>query len=188
MIEPSPRADRPEREVSESVLLFLNAEMAQSFRSRLGLEAAQVELNFIGFTTGMRLATRLTESRFPIMAERSAMRYVCKEVWAFLFRKPADRLQTDRRGYYIIQDARFRWLEQLSPPPDGGRRGAGAHDAQLHEAAALHLALPCGLIRGVLMAVGIESTVTADISVSELPACSFTVGLKRPEEPPAAPP
>uniref|UniRef100_A0A7S1SEB8 Trafficking protein particle complex subunit n=1 Tax=Alexandrium catenella TaxID=2925 RepID=A0A7S1SEB8_ALECA len=173
----------PQREVSESALLLLNAEMAQSLRRSVGFEAALVQLNMVGFTTGMRLATRLTASRFPILAERIAMKYLCKEVWAFLFRKSVDRLQTDRRGNYHIHDARFRWLEQLSPPPDGGRRSAGAGDAELHEAANLHLALPCGIIRGVLMAVGIDTTVTPEFATSTLPACTFTVTLKREESP-----
>mmetsp|Transcript_36816 Transcript_36816/g.83305 ORF Transcript_36816/g.83305 Transcript_36816/m.83305 type:complete len:185 (-) Transcript_36816:168-722(-) len=170
--------DRPEREVAESALLFLNAEMAQSLLDRLGREAAMRQLNAVGYSTGMRLATRLSASRFPIVAERHVMKYLCKELWPPLFRKPADKLQTDRHGYYIIQDTSFRWLEQLSPPASSGGGDTGARDAGLHEAALLHLSLPCGLIRGMLLAIGLESTVSAEVSVSTLPACSFIVALK----------
>merc|ERR550525_2253525 len=106
------------------------------------------------------------------------MKYVCKDLWAFLFRKPASRLQTDRRGNYIIQDACFRWLEQSTPYPTG----PSDRDAELHEAALLHLALPCGVIRGALLAIGVECTVTAEVVVSALPACSFTVTLKGADE------
>merc|ERR1712032_388315 len=104
------------------------------------------------------------------------MKYVCKELWTFLFRKPANRLQTDRRGNYIIHDTAFRWLEHFSPPPasasvDCERKSseANGYDAQLQEAATLHLALPCGFIRGALRALGVESSVIADFAVSTLP-------------------
>merc|ERR1712039_5185 len=131
---------------------------------------------------GVQLATRLAASRFPITAERTAMKYVCKELWQFLFRKAANRLQTDRRGNYIIHDAHFRWLERFSPPPASGDADQKCDDlngysAQLEKAAHLHLALPCGLIRGALRALGVESTVTPDFSVSALSACNFTVTL-----------
>merc|ERR1712066_837339 len=105
-------------------LLFVNAEIVQSVHS-------VSQLNAIGFAIGVRVATRLAAARFPITAERSAMKYVCKELWAFLFRKPANRLQTDRRGNYIIQDTNFRWLEQFSPTPASSNLEAEIREAAL---------------------------------------------------------
>lgn len=172
--------ERPERHVAESAMLLFGAEMARSLRESLGLEAAIRQLETVGFTTGTRLVTRLMGTRFPIIAERNAMKFVCKELWVSLFRKPANRLQTDRRGNYIIQDTCFRWLEHFSPPPDGQA------NTELHETALLHLAFPCGIIRGALLAIGVECSVLAEISVSTLPACSFTVTLAESQQVPTS--
>mmetsp|Transcript_13039 Transcript_13039/g.23986 ORF Transcript_13039/g.23986 Transcript_13039/m.23986 type:complete len:178 (+) Transcript_13039:93-626(+) len=165
--------DKAGREIAESLLLLLNMEMASNSRERKGLEGALQELDAMGFSTGARLVAKLTEGRCPIAAEKEAVRFVCKDVWQAVFRKPATRLQTDRRGSYIIQDSTFRCLEQLAPPPNGG------HDTELHEAAVLGLAFPCGMIRGALLGVGVDCTVSSEVSVSSLPACSFTVSLRQ---------
>eukprot|EP00931_Biecheleriopsis_adriatica_P080585 TRINITY_DN53939_c0_g1_i1.p1 TRINITY_DN53939_c0_g1~~TRINITY_DN53939_c0_g1_i1.p1 ORF type:complete len:243 (+),score=47.12 TRINITY_DN53939_c0_g1_i1:58-729(+) len=167
----------PEREVSESVYLLLQAEMASSLRERLGLEVAMAKLQATGFTTGVRLMTRLTAARFPITTERTAMKYVCKDLWTYLFKKPANRLQTDRHGSYIIQDWSFRWLEHFQPA-SGTAAANSKHVAELQETAQLHLALPCGLVQGALHGLGLESIITAEVSAATLPSCSFTVTLK----------
>mmetsp|Transcript_38820 Transcript_38820/g.91301 ORF Transcript_38820/g.91301 Transcript_38820/m.91301 type:complete len:178 (-) Transcript_38820:23-556(-) len=165
-------SEKTGREIAESVVMLLNMEIAFNSRQRKGLDGALEELELMGFATGSRLVTKLTEGRCPIPAEKEAVRFICKEVWQAMFRKQATRLQTDRRGSYIIQDSAFRWLEQLAPPPSGG------HDTELHETALLSLAYPCGLIRGALLGVGVECTVAPEVSVSSLPACSFTVSLR----------
>eukprot|EP00747_Dinoflagellata_sp_TGD_P166330 gnl/TRDRNA2_/TRDRNA2_188961_c0_seq1.p1 gnl/TRDRNA2_/TRDRNA2_188961_c0~~gnl/TRDRNA2_/TRDRNA2_188961_c0_seq1.p1 ORF type:complete len:193 (-),score=39.01 gnl/TRDRNA2_/TRDRNA2_188961_c0_seq1:39-617(-) len=167
--------EQPERKVAESVFLLLGAEMVRTMGEQCGsLEASWAQLEAIGFSTGMRLVTRLTATRFPITAEQGALKFVCKELWGYLFRKDASRLQADRRGNYIIQDTAFRWLQQFVPP-EGGRP---ADEEALREVCLAHLAFPCGLIRGALLAIGVECSVTADLSVATLPGCNFTVALK----------
>ncbi|CAE8735914.1 unnamed protein product [Polarella glacialis] len=169
--------------------------MAHSLRDRLGVDVATERLGAIGFTTGIRLATRMTAVKLPITNERNLMKYVCKELWTYLFRKPANRLQTDRLGRYIIQDWSFRWLEQFQPPAaSGGVALAGANGSpqttlagralavELQELACLHLALPCGLLRGALHALGLESKVSAEVSVQGLPQCTFIVTLEGSEQ------
>mmetsp|Transcript_114821 Transcript_114821/g.245121 ORF Transcript_114821/g.245121 Transcript_114821/m.245121 type:complete len:185 (+) Transcript_114821:80-634(+) len=168
-------AERAEREVAESAILFLAVEMASSMRERLGPEVAMAQLDAVGFSTGTRLATRLAASRFPITTQRNVMKWVFKEFWTLLFRKAATRVQTDRRNNYIVQDSCFRWLEQFAPPPGGGP------DAELRELALLHLALPCGIIRGALFAMGVPCSVTVEVVESQLPACTFTVTLANAE-------
>jgi len=181
------------RLVAESAQLFLYAEMAQSMRDSMGVEVATTELQGVGSGVGGRLVTRLTAARGPVATERNAMKFVCKELWAHLFRKPASRLQTDRRGNYIIHDNSFRWLSHFSALPPatdlaGANAGAAAAaairsgaEAELQEAVMLHLAMPCGIIRGGLLAMGIECSVASEVSLSALPACSFTVTLLRPQ-------
>ena len=46
----------------------------------------------------------------------------------------------------------------------------------LAEAARDYLVLPCALIRGALVHLGVECTVTADPNA--LPACDFTITIK----------
>eukprot|EP00928_Gymnodinium_smaydae_P016284 TRINITY_DN16085_c0_g1_i2.p2 TRINITY_DN16085_c0_g1~~TRINITY_DN16085_c0_g1_i2.p2 ORF type:complete len:206 (-),score=49.74 TRINITY_DN16085_c0_g1_i2:81-698(-) len=166
-------SDREPRFVAESVLLLLHAEIARNFRRRLGAEAATAALQDLGFASGRRLVAQLASTRFPLVAERNVMKFVCKELWVHFFRKPASRLQTDQKGNYIIHDAAFRWLEHFSPS-DGS---SAQLDEELQQAASLHLAMPCGIIRGGLLALGITSSVRADVSAASLPACSFTVTL-----------
>eukprot|EP00439_Symbiodinium_sp_Y106_P012315 s7741_g1.t2 len=96
-----------EREVSHSLYLLLHAEMEQ------GLEQAEAKLRSTGFATGLRLITRLTASEMPITTERMVMKFVCKDLWTCLFKKPASRLQVDKQGRYLIQDHGFRWFESF---------------------------------------------------------------------------
>mmetsp|Transcript_120370 Transcript_120370/g.236588 ORF Transcript_120370/g.236588 Transcript_120370/m.236588 type:complete len:175 (-) Transcript_120370:77-601(-) len=159
----------PKREVAESTVFFLQAEMARSLRDRCGLDAATAKLDAIGFSAGVNLATRQSALRFPCISLLDAMKYLCKDMWPVMFRKPVDRLQVDKAGNYVIQDKSFRWLEPFT--------GAGRDD-EVMEAAILHVALPVGFIRGILHALRVECTVNADLSVANFPACHFKVALK----------
>lgn len=175
--------DRTHREVAETLQLFLNAEIAQSLQERFGLEKATAQLNAMGYATGLRLATRLMVNRLPLPAERTVMKYVAKDLWTLLFRKSASRLQTDRMGIYIIQDHSFRWLEQFSCAEE-----PQAELQRVQELALLHLALPCGILRGALTVFGLRSSVSAEVSPATLPACAFTILLLQDVEvPPEAP-
>merc|ERR1719221_2520218 len=131
--------------------------MAKSLQERHGLEAAKPQLESIGYSTGFSLVTRLAALKFPIADERLSMRHLCKDVWPVIFRKQADRLQIDKQGNYIIQDRAFRWMERLT---------AGGGESEVHDAALLHLAFPCGIIRGALDALGVPCTVTSQVSVA----------------------
>ena len=67
---------------------------------------------------------------------------------------------------------------QVSAAPSAERAG----DVRLKtglcvtEAAQDYLVLPCALIRGALVHLGVECSVTADPSA--LPACDFTITIK----------
>lgn len=85
-----------------------------------------------------------------------------------------DNLRTNHRGTFVLKDAAFRWLSKLSvdPLPPGVPSGS----SPVAELARDYLILPCALIRGALVHLGVESTVTAD--ASNLPACDFTINIK----------
>lgn len=83
-----------------------------------------------------------------------------------LFQKQMDSLRTNHQGTYVLQDNSFPLLVRM---------GSGA---QYMDEAPKFLAFPCGLLRGALSTLGIESLVSA--SVATLPACRFQVLIQKP--------
>ncbi|XP_067831111.1 trafficking protein particle complex subunit 6b-like [Heptranchias perlo] len=69
-------------------------------------------------------------------------------------------------GTYVLQDNRFRLLTQVS------------NSKQYLEEAPKFLAFTCGLVRGALSNLGIDSTVTAEVSL--MPACKFHIVMQKP--------
>ncbi len=118
--------------VSESVLELLLEHMSQESGARAGRRLAEHAL---------RVVPR------P-QAQVDAIKLLCKECWVALFRKQADKLQTNKQGLFYIQDVQFRW--------------------------ARHVGVACGWIEGFLRGLGLESVVTAE---PRLPVCVFTVQI-----------
>lgn len=99
------------------------------------------------------------------------VKYVCRELWAELHGKPVDKLQTNNKGVFVLQDFSYRWTRYLSPPAGGSGhvQGAGAAAAAPPSGAELalkYLLFPCGLIRGALAAFGLAAAVNADASAT----------------------
>ncbi|CAE7636727.1 TRAPPC6B [Symbiodinium microadriaticum] len=167
-----------EREVSHSLYLLLHAEMVAAAREQ-GLEQAEAKLRSTGFATGLRLITRLTASKIPITTERMVMKFVCKDLWTCLFKKPASRLQVDKQGRYLIQDTGFRWFESFPILPAESARAVSSSSeetsilSELSELTTLHLALPCGLLQGALFGLGLERRIL--VEAAHPPSVTFTV-------------
>ncbi|KAL8452726.1 hypothetical protein Emed_001290 [Eimeria media] len=138
------------------------------------IAAALPVLHSSGFRLGSRVAERLSLKCCRMPEQRESVKFVCKDLWHFLFQKQADRLQTNRRGGYVIHDANLPWLRRISPfaapppaAPPAAAAGRGSQslqqqlDDELLRAAAtqpqLHVAFVCGAIRGALAALGLES-------------------------------
>lgn len=92
----------------------------------------------------------------------------------FIFNQQVDNLRTNHRGTYVLKDTDFCWLRRLSIA--SGELNAGAPS----ELAKDYLHLPCGMIRGALVHLGVDCTVTAE--ALPLPngghTCDFTVSIK----------
>ncbi|XP_078389384.1 trafficking protein particle complex subunit 6b-like isoform X2 [Cetorhinus maximus] len=114
-------------------------------------------LEGMGFRAGQGLIERFTKETPSFKDELDIMKFICKEFWTNLFWKQIDNLRTNHQGTYVLQDNRFRLLTPIS----SGK--------QYLEEAPKFLAFTCGLVRGALSNLGINSTVTAEISV--MPAC-----------------
>ena len=79
----------------------------------------------------------------------------------------------------MLRDTQFRWLLRLSqnqmPPQIGLPLPA---PIPRNELAADYLVLPCAIVRGALAHLGLDCSVSAD--VSNLPQCDFTVVVRPP--------
>ena len=95
-----------------------------------------------------------------------AVKFVCRELWTAVFQKAVDKLQTNNRGVFVLQDYAFRWLRHASPPA-----GDDAPPALLR-----HTLFPAGLVRGALAALGLDVAVNVDIS--GLPRAVFHIRVR----------
>ncbi|XP_076343416.1 trafficking protein particle complex subunit 6B-like isoform X2 [Tachypleus tridentatus] len=93
------------------------------------------------------------------------MKFICKELWLWMYKKQIDNLRTNHQGVYVLQDNSFRFLTQLS------------QSKQYVESTYKYLAFSCGVIRGALSNLDIICVVTAE--VSSPPACKFQVQVQR---------
>eukprot|EP00397_Hematodinium_sp_SG-2012_P039132 GEMP01042682.1.p1 GENE.GEMP01042682.1~~GEMP01042682.1.p1 ORF type:complete len:159 (+),score=27.10 GEMP01042682.1:68-544(+) len=154
-----------QRYVSESALIFVVHELMQHSRAH-----SHTNLQEIGFALGIRIAECLcAEDRSPpisayktdTLSQKELIKWMCKDCWTYLWQKNADRLQTNRRGGYVIQDSDFAWIRTMQDESD---------------VKAL-LPLPVGILRGILSALGLKPIVDATIGNS-LPTIIFNVTLE----------
>lgn len=147
--------------------------------SSLSLSLTQAALDAVGFSTGRRLAERLTAGRAPLAEPLDVVKWACKELWSALFRRPVDNLKTNHRGTFQLRDTRFPWAARIAQNLVAAR-AAGAPRLSGNELAAEHLVLPAALLRGALAALGLDATVTADATA--LPQVDFTVVTRPPPQ------
>ncbi|KAH8359857.1 hypothetical protein KR093_009115 [Drosophila rubida] len=122
-------------------------------------------LEYIGFTTGYRLIERLTRDGTRFKDELETMKFICTDFWTLIYKKQVDNLRTNNHGMYVVQDKAFRFLTRISSGPK-----------QLEQAPKF-VAFTCGLVRGALSNLGINSTVTAEVQT--IPACRFHIEVNR---------
>lgn len=51
-----------------------------------------------------------------------AIKFVCKDLWQLIFRKPIDNLKTNHRGIFVLTDNRFQPLSRMSVDRRAGAR------------------------------------------------------------------
>ena len=129
-----------------------------------------MKLEALGFDVGYRYIERCTKDRARVNSTLDSIKYLCKDFWLQLFRKQIDKLQTNHKGVYVLQDFNFRWLRYFSSHTD----------EDTNRRAAPLLVVPCGLIRGALANLGVAATVNAEIGIPNHPnilACTFYMNL-----------
>ncbi|XP_078478872.1 trafficking protein particle complex subunit 6b-like isoform X1 [Lampetra planeri] len=122
-------------------------------------------LEGMGFRVGQGLIERLTKDSPSFKDELDIMKFICKEFWTKVFRRQIDNLRTNHQGTYVLQDNKFAMLTQLS------------NGKQYLDQAPKHLAFSCGVVRGALSNLGLDSVVTAEVSV--MPSCKFQVVIQK---------
>ncbi|KAL6471743.1 hypothetical protein MHYP_G00203930 [Metynnis hypsauchen] len=122
-------------------------------------------LEGMGFRVGQGLIERCTKDYPTFKDDLDIMKFLCKDFWTSIFRKQVDNLRTNHQGTYVLQDNKFALLTQVS----SGK--------QHLEEAPKYLAYSCGLIRGALSNLGLESVVTAEVSF--MPSCKFQVVIQK---------
>lgn len=123
------------------------------------------KLESLGFRVGQSLVERFTKDSSRFKDDLDIMKFICKDFWNSVFKKQVDNLRTNHQGVYVLQDNRFRFLTQIS------------NGKQFMDAAPKYLAMGCGIIRGALANIGINSVVTAEVSA--MPACKFQIQIQR---------
>eukprot|EP01053_Blabericola_migrator_P003285 Blabericola_migrator_1__3284@NODE_1968_length_3487_cov_234_827485_g1252_i0_p2_GENE_NODE_1968_length_3487_cov_234_827485_g1252_i0NODE_1968_length_3487_cov_234_827485_g1252_i0_p2_ORF_typecomplete_len148_score5_08TRAPP/PF04051_16/3_6e17_NODE_1968_length_3487_cov_234_827485_g1252_i0334777 len=114
--------------------------------------------------------------------QRDLLKFICREVWVFFYGKQADRLQTNKRGGYIIFDAGPPWLRGCpvyEPPGEEvgetdfptilSQEGASGKTHRFRASADAQASIMAGIIRGSLSVLGCESAVVQDLK--QLPGC-----------------
>ncbi|KAJ3590298.1 hypothetical protein NHX12_008251 [Muraenolepis orangiensis] len=164
------------KDMADEVLFdFLHMEMVshvykeqQSSKGELDSKDRAVCVSILegmGFRVGQGLIERMTRDSPSFKDELDMMKFICKDFWTQVFRKQIDNLRTNHQGTYVLQDNKFALLAQLS----SGK--------QYLEDAPKYLAYSCGLVRGALSNLGLESVVTAEVSL--MPSCKFQVVIQK---------
>ncbi|KAJ5902490.1 Trafficking protein particle complex subunit 6B [Penicillium taxi] len=131
-------------------------------------ETTYFRLESLGYRVGQGLAERFSRDRPRFTDNLDVIKFLCKDLWTVLFRKQIDNLKTNHRGVYVLTDSSFRPFARMSM----AARGDAIAMAQAY------LWFPCGVIRGALANLGINTSVQAE--TSDLPGATFQIKTIQP--------
>jgi trafficking protein particle complex subunit 6 len=107
---------------------------------------------------------RLTlKDKIKINEEIDAIKFICKEFWQEIFKKPATNLKTNHKGTFVLKMDDFSYLTKLSKASIG----------ETVNESKKYLTFCCGLIRGGLHSLGFDTIVTSEIN--KIPSCLFKI-------------
>mmetsp|Transcript_8246 Transcript_8246/g.16296 ORF Transcript_8246/g.16296 Transcript_8246/m.16296 type:complete len:184 (-) Transcript_8246:27-578(-) len=179
------------KEVAESCFAMLHMEMvalaagddvAEATPAQLQVAARRLES--AGFEVGLRLVERHSKDRARFADTLDIIKFICKDFWYEVYRKQIDKLQTNNRGVFMLQDNKHRLLSRCSPSLERQIRTANRLRECLFmgsakELGSLHAKFPCGLIRGALYGLGVNASV--GVEVHKLTSCQFTIRIQTPD-------
>eukprot|EP01056_Protomagalhaensia_sp_Gyna25_P001835 Protomagalhaensia_sp_Gyna_25__1834@NODE_1970_length_1373_cov_106_994003_g1623_i0_p1_GENE_NODE_1970_length_1373_cov_106_994003_g1623_i0NODE_1970_length_1373_cov_106_994003_g1623_i0_p1_ORF_typecomplete_len212_score30_08TRAPP/PF04051_16/3_3e28_NODE_1970_length_1373_cov_106_994003_g1623_i07381289 len=177
-------------ELSSTLVRLLRLELVNSLcPAASGPLECKANLEVTGFFLATKIVDKLTMDKARLTQQRDLLKFVCREVWGFFFGKQADRLQTNKRGGYIIFDGESPWLrgcplfETVADDNEVSetfssvllQEVASGKTSRFKSSADAQAALICGIIRGALSVLGFECSVTQDLK--QFPGCSFHVTI-----------
>ncbi|XP_059138564.1 trafficking protein particle complex subunit 6B-like [Physella acuta] len=156
----------------EDIFVFFHMEMVDFIHREASLSKDNTQkekwiskLETLGYHVGQRLIERFTKESSHFKDELDVIKFICKDLWNYIYKKQVDNLRKYQQGVYVLQDNKFTLLVQMST------------GIQYMESAAQYLAFPCGLIRGALSNLGVNCIVTAQVSA--IPACKFQIQIQK---------
>ncbi|KAK7429534.1 hypothetical protein QQZ08_003913 [Neonectria magnoliae] len=127
------------------------------------MDAVHYRLEMLGYRVGQGLVERFSRDRPRFNDTLDVIKFLCKDLWSLVFGKNIDNLKTNHRGVYVLTDNTFRPFSRMSTEAGG----------QAIVRAQPFLWFPCGVVRGALAALGINTSVQAEIN--ELPGAVFQI-------------
>jgi hypothetical protein len=120
----------------------------------------------LGRRVGISLAEKVSKARPRMTEDLDIIKFVCRELWTFLFKKQVDNLKTNHKGTFVLVDNHFRWLHRY-----GASSGLGSSGQEVWER---QVWLPCGILEGVLHAFGRAASATAEVTSNPINAPSMS--------------
>lgn len=127
------------------------------------------KLEQLGFDVGLKFTERFVRNNPRYTSTLDVIKFTCKDLWATIFGKHVDKLQTNHRGVYVLHDNSFSGVSDID---------LDVNDPQALEETKKFMVLPCGLIRGALASLGLKTVVRAEFSKGSYPgapSCLFNI-------------
>ena len=152
---------------SLELLLFeyISFSIKRTDSSRSDHELLVTKLEQLGYSIGRKYCERQCKEKINDVI-LDCFKWICQVFWVDLFHKQIDRLQTNNRGIFVLQDNNFSFLKNLSMENTND-------EAKRKHMLLLYCLVPCGLIRGILSSFGYNATV--NVNLTNLPSVTFHV-------------
>lgn len=123
----------------------------------------------MGQSVGERIINFIVKEHVWNKESNSLMRFVCKELWMYLFGRYIGRLQSNGKGVYMMYDYKFHWFQSLDLSESIDKEA-------IERYCALALSWVCGVLKGVFKGMGKDSAVEAAVEGNS--SCKFTITFK----------
>eukprot|EP00924_Labyrinthula_sp_SR-Ha-C_P015491 snap_masked-scaffold_4-processed-gene-1.6-mRNA-1 protein AED:0.31 eAED:0.32 QI:0/-1/0/1/-1/1/1/0/160 len=99
--------------ISKSTFELLVHEFISSSMIKSPVSPESTKLQAIFFDIGSKLSKYLPKKQIDTTkpeTEIDKLKFICKNIWNYLFNKSVDKLQTNHSGTYILHDLNFPWF------------------------------------------------------------------------------
>ncbi|WWC71595.1 uncharacterized protein I206_105553 [Kwoniella pini CBS 10737] len=154
----------PKLEKGKGKQIINDQEEEEKEINKLINEEVNKKIERIGLMVGGYIAEKLTIARPPLANHLDIIKFICKDLFLYVYSKQIDNLRTNHRGIFVLQSHSFPPLIHLS-----SYKGS-SNDIEIAKS---HLLFPQALIQGALSRLGMQAIVTTE--TSGLPQCTFQI-------------